>query len=201
LVPAAHGCEHNGIPGARLVIRFLNIHGSCKDPMTGGRHLTPKCRSIVDIHRCIMHVIDEAVPTVARNVLHRNKKYRVKLLMNQINQKKFKELIGRSEKAARKIEVIVQVLETMELIAGDIFRNLILRTDYSLDPHAPDRTLALLLDLAKQFNSGMVPISKRYNCVVPIVDERTWIMTKEKIETQKVDIDTLLNYSSSSSSF
>jgi len=136
---------------------------------------------LMTTHQRISHFINyTAVPT-GNDVAHRNQTYRVKLLRQQIDNKTFKVLVQRSEKTASKVNAITQVAETTELMAGDIFRQVLRATSTA---HLED-CVRMLQTLIEPMNTCLLGISRQFNCMVPLL-QQDWKVAKTKYKRTQV---------------
>jgi hypothetical protein len=107
-------------------------------------------------HREILHfsaMNRVAVPAVDNHEL------RVKLLLKEIDEEKFKVLLQRADKAYRKSVAKRQIYDMTYNVAGDIFRNMINGTSIQ-------DTFKSVEALLQYSNSALKRVSVAYSCVV-----------------------------------
>lgn len=123
------------------------------------------------IHRFHGHVMAVELPRYRNheNIEELNRDLRAKYMMNEIDEESFKVELQRREKSFEKRQDIFMVMQTFVAVCTDMLQRL-----YAASKQ--DEVNAIFNEF-KQIrmytNTSMLPISKRYHCVVPIINI-TW---------------------------
>lgn len=139
---------------------------------------------LFDIHRFVMHVRHHelarfpAAPDVIAPAL--NLEARVAYLGGQLSESRFKAILQKREKARRRNDSVHQVLRTVVDVATDMFVNVVRSGGDAASVEAVRRDMPALVDFA---NESLCAVSRRYGCVVPVMDHRTWAtpLTKRRL--------------------
>jgi hypothetical protein len=86
---------------------------------------------------------------------------RVAYMLNDIDEKMFKQYLQRQEKFQEKTRDISNIFEMMTHTGGDLLRQ------YVLEPHRHDEVIDLLQKIIEYGNEVFETIRKRYNCRLP----------------------------------
>jgi hypothetical protein len=121
---------------------------------------------LVGIHRNYMHIQEVELRHYVVNNNQDNEDLRIKYMVNEIEADKFKVLLQQREKKNEKKTEIHMVLTTYLAVAMDLINSV--RTFTSKDQLPP--LIEALSNIRTYTNKSMVPISKRYNCVVPKIE-------------------------------
>jgi hypothetical protein len=136
--------------------------------------MTEQTTLLLLIHRFTTHVSTEEFDKYPSNpdIIDPavNHDVRVRFLMNEIDEKKFKEILQQREKRRKKMHTIRLVLETFVAVSTDAMRNIVATRGC---PAIVDKTIQDMEELRKYVNASLADVSKRYDCVVPIIT-RTW---------------------------
>ena len=134
-----------------------------------------KNTELLNIYRVLSHVVhvemlSYRVPRVV-NALDVNRHLRIKYMMNTISKEQFKVSLQRSEKNNKRKLAIYQVLEMFHDVGSEYMRAVV-----------EDRTkcnsiISQFTSIREYFNDHLRKVSKRFNCVVPYIDD-TWNITK-----------------------
>ena len=115
------------------------------------------------LHRVVTHIEMEEIPQYNAVVTERNNvDLRVKYMLNEISTEFFKSKIQQREKASLKKRDIGMLLNTFVVLSGDFYREIVVKkTITGLDNNID--TIVLFM------NENMMTVSKRYDCMVPII--------------------------------
>ena len=114
-------------------------------------------------HRAHGHVQWVLIPRYTVEGVQENRDLRIKYMIGDISEDDFKKKIQQREKARQRKTDIRQVLEMLNGVLIDLFR------DFVNTGNVPDLELALI-NLKNYFNNTMTVVSKRYTkCAVPIL--------------------------------
>jgi hypothetical protein len=127
---------------------------------------TPEDDNIIrDAHRMRTHIEYVELDHYVVNHNNDNEDLRVKYLLNEITEDQFKKTLQIREKCNEKKADIHMILTMYIAVVADILNRLT-----TLTTHDELKTLIVDLNNIKEYtNSSFVPISKRYNCVVPFI--------------------------------
>ena len=120
------------------------------------------------IHRNHAHIQHVELTRYRTNGITDNRELRAAFLIQKIDEAKFKHTLQKNEKARNKKNDIRMVLEMYQATTADMFRNL-------LGAENASEILTRILEfhnLRQYFNESMMPIGKRYNCVVPFISDK-----------------------------
>ena len=124
--------------------------------------------TIITMHRFAVHLQDAelnrypAVPDVIDPVV--NQDLRIRFLMKEIDDKRFKEILQQREKHRKKSHAIHQILSTIANVSSDLFRNIIVQKG---DPAFISTAMEQMCALRNYSNDSLATVSKKYACVVP----------------------------------
>jgi hypothetical protein len=124
---------------------------------------------LMGIHRIHSHISRVELPGYVNNTHVDNEDLRIKYMVNEIDEVKFKLLLQQREKANDKKTEIHMVLSTYLAVVMDLMNAV--RTFTKKDQVAPH--LQALENIRVYTNNSMKPISKRYNCMVPHIEGDT----------------------------
>lgn len=102
-----------------------------------------------------------------------NRDLRAEFMLKNITEEIFKKELQKREKAREKSMEIYMVLQTFQAVCTDLLQRLIIAED----TEAVQTILQELTEIANYTNISMMPISKRYHCVVPVIKE--WLVTTD----------------------
>jgi len=120
------------------------------------------------IHRNHAHIQHVEMQRYTTNGITDNRELRAAFLIQKIDEAKFKFTLQKNEKARNKKNDIRMVLEMYQATTADIFRNMLTATNAT-------EILSQIQEfhnLRQYFNESMLPIGKRYNCVVPFISDK-----------------------------
>jgi hypothetical protein len=120
------------------------------------------------IHRNHAHIQHVELNRYRTNGITDNRGLRVGFLLQNIDEAKFKFTLQKNEKARNKKNDIRMVLEMYQATTADMFRNI-------LAAASATEIMTQILEfnnLRQYFNESMLPIGKRYNCVVPFINDK-----------------------------
>jgi tetrahydromethanopterin S-methyltransferase subunit B len=124
------------------------------------------------IHRVHAHIQNVELPHYVTNAVTDNRELRAAYLINKIDETKFKAILQKNEKARNKKNEIRMILDMLLATIADIFRNILQCTNIGEILEKIDE----LNNLRKYCNDSMKPISKRYTCVAPFINDN-WVYT------------------------
>jgi hypothetical protein len=93
---------------------------------------------------------------------------RIKYLMNDMDEKEFKVIAQKREKAKNKIRDIANILRMFVDTASDIMRQLVTDKEKS--------HMNILENLIQYTNTTFLHIHKRYNCATPFINDRAQLI-------------------------
>ena len=125
------------------------------------------------IHRIHGHIQNVELPYYTTNAVTDNRELRAAYLINKIDEVKFKAILQKNEKARNKKIEIRMILDMFLGTIADIFRNMIQCTNLGEILEKFDE----LNNLRKYCNDSMKPISKRYTCVAPFINDKWQYLT------------------------
>jgi hypothetical protein len=132
---------------------------------------------IVEAHRGAIHIEHIVVPTYRVNEdLGRNRSLRVKYMIDEITENAFKAELQKREKAQEKKREISTILNTLLVVASDIFRRIIDAKGKNCEEFIKE------LEAIRAFtNEALVDnVSRVYKCVVPIIKDN-WLVESKKV--------------------
>jgi hypothetical protein len=123
----------------------------------------PKTEFIFEIHRVLLEINDE-LPRYRTDNVNDNQDLRVQFLMDKITEDDFKSTLQKREKKTIRCREIYDVLQMYVFTSIDLFNNLLMDLQTALSTFEEDT------DTLRNFaNIQFAKISKRYNCVVPLL--------------------------------
>jgi len=120
------------------------------------------------IHRNHTHIQHVELHRYTTNAVTDNRELRAAFLIQKIDEAKFKHTLQKNEKARNKKNDIRMILDMYQATTADIFRSLLAVTTAT----EGIEKITEFDNLRKYFNESMMPISKRYNCVVPFITDK-----------------------------
>lgn len=129
---------------------------------------------ISDIHRSHGHITNVELFTI--NPVIDNKQLRMDYLVNNIDEKKFKIILQRREKANEKKNEINMILRTYLDIVKDLL-NSTMEFNTIKELTEFDRSVE---QIRNYINDSLIKISKRYNCVVIQINDYYGCYTRKK---------------------
>ncbi len=140
-------------------------------------HKSPEYEFCMKTHRIASHIEQVELPRYNDVVTETNNiDLRVKYMLNELSPDTFKSKIQQREKASQKKRDIALILNMFITTCSDFFREMCHSKNLS---HVPE-----LKELVNYTNRNLMVISKRYDCVVPIIDETIslkWLTYKFRI--------------------
>jgi len=124
--------------------------------------------TMYDIHRAISHLQYSELPRYEFHQMtnNTNSDLRVKYLLKEIDDKRFKQTLQQREKKNNKSLEVSQILQMYIDTSSELFRSVLQSTNI-------DEIEIFLTDINKlkdYYNTSIEPLSKRYNCVVPAIN-------------------------------
>lgn len=160
--------------GAIMPLQELNVTLYLLfSPPGGGRRMgaykpsSPQEERILKIHRMYLHIMHVELPSYIVNNHEDNQDLRIKYLINEIDEPRFKLLLQQREKKNDKKTEIHMVLSTYTAVVMDLMNSM--RTFSSRDQ--VEALLVALDNIRTYTNTSLAPISRRYNCMVPQIEE------------------------------
>lgn len=128
---------------------------------------------VMNMHRTTSHIQYSEIPhfDVREINTETNSDLRIKYMLKEISEYDWKFNLQKREKKNNKHIEINQILQMFVDTSSDIFRSLIESSALDQIEHY----ISTLNNLKNYYNESLSKISKRYSCVVPIVD-RDWIV-------------------------
>lgn len=123
-------------------------------------------RFVFNTHRDLLDIQDVRLPFYRTDVVTNNMDLRIKFLMNSISAEKFKEMLQKREKQTTRYREIYDVLEMFLFTSIDMINNLTMNVVTMFPTFEKEIT-----ELTKYGNSQLAKISKRYDCVVPVLGD------------------------------
>ncbi len=149
-----------GMPTVRELYDYLNIPvRNANNPFYRqiNADVPIEYEKLFEIHRFINHVERYEIAHNYRANPVNNAELRVKYLMNELDDEKFKKMIQQREKAYNKARNIRDVLQMFVHTSSDMYRQMV------LDEVTVEETQVLLDALIDYCNTTFVTIGKRYN--------------------------------------
>ena len=123
----------------------------------------------MDIHRLMNHVRVVERVHYRVDVVEDNVDIRVKYMLNELEEDKWKKLLQQRNKAREKKQEIYAVLDTFVTVCSDLFRQVIRVKGEAELPGLHDE----FCNLRTYINDRLLKISKIFSCMVPQIDT-TW---------------------------
>ena len=153
-----------GLPTAYDIRKFIESKAIA---IVGDRTLYDM---ILTIHRMHGHIQNIELPNYVTNAVADNRDLRAAYLIQKIDEDKFKHILQKNEKARNKKTEIRMVLDMFLGTIADILRNILQCQECGQIIERVEE----LNNLREYFNDSMRPISKRYTCVAPHINDK-WI--------------------------
>jgi hypothetical protein len=171
-----------GITVHDIQLAFAKLHGRPPAPAPAIRRginvvgINPPSDEsrVYAVHRVYMHIQEVELPAYAVNTNLDNEDLRIKYLVGEIDEGRFKVLLQQREKKNEKKQEVHMVLFTYNAVVMDLLNTL--RTMTTAEQVT--QLLANIDNIRAYTNTCMQPISKRYACVVPQI-------TDTKMESKK----------------
>lgn len=129
--------------------------------------------SLMDIHRTIVHIQDWELRGYNPGNGD-NRDLRVKYLMNELSEEKFKKDIQIRERRRAYRQDVNYVFQMLSDTGADFMRQIV------LEPSAMPRIKNELTQLQTYANQEFMKISDRYGRVAPYLDGRRWVIESKK---------------------
>lgn len=186
------------------VIKETYVENDTKKLATG---LKKNVRMLYDGLRWIQHVQHVEIPRNTNNAEDMdNTDYNLRYLKQEIDEKRWKQLLQQKEKRRMKREEVRQVLEAFCATCVDIYAPLmglttqsILNTERgrvsytipSMDTFKSgiEKAMKQITSLRKIFNCGMLEISRRFKCQVPSMDDNLRIGSTKYSRSTGIESD------------
>jgi hypothetical protein len=112
------------------------------------------------MHRAVTHATQYLTGFYMTHPIN-NREMRIKYMMNELSEDKFKKEIQRTEKAAERARDIRQVVDMFTAVATDLWQQLMAGGD-------PQMFYDSMMGLREYTNTSMMSVSKTFsNCVTP----------------------------------
>jgi len=128
---------------------------------------------IMIIHRIHGHIQYTELPRYTTNAVADNRDLRAAYLIQKIDEEKFKHTLQKNEKARNKKNDIRMVVDMFLGTTADIMRNIVQSEKLEQILERVDE----LNNLRAYFNDSMKPISQRYGCVAPNLNDKWLFLT------------------------
>jgi hypothetical protein len=140
------------------------------------REVCARHRELFDVLRFANHIATVELRhryPAAPDIIHpdANLDLRMRFLLDEIDERRFKETLQAREKARRKRDAVHQVLRTLADVAADLLADVVAADGAA---HAVARVGEQMRALADYANGALAAVARRYGCVVPWVDRATW---------------------------
>ena len=142
----------------------------CAEKVKGSREIIDL---IMIIHRMHAHIQYTELPRYTTNAVADNRDLRAAYLIQKIDEEKFKHTLQKNEKARNKKNDIRMVVDMFLGTTADIMRNIVQSENLGQILERVDE----LNNLRTYFNDSMKPISQRYGCVAPNLNDKWLFLT------------------------
>jgi prefoldin subunit 5 len=157
-----------GLPDLREIRRFLEkirIHN------------TEIGEIFWNVHNIINHINHHELRVPIVDTVAFNRKLRVKYIMNDLDEKEFKNILQANEKQREKKEDFHNIYRMFVDVASDIYRQMMTNGTYSFAIEQVD----IIKNLIEYFNTNLKKIGKTYNVVYPgITQKYSWTSNLKK---------------------
>ncbi len=127
---------------------------------------TPHYSLLTSIYQCIGEAFDLR-NKYAENRLNDNENIRVRFLLGDFDEARFKQLLQMRAKANDKLHAIHQILETFVTVGIGCIHELVTKAEHRLD--TAERFIQQLEGLRTYITESFEGVAKIYNCKVPII--------------------------------
>lgn len=120
------------------------------------------------VHRLHGHIEGAELPRFRVPPELNTRDLRAKYMLGKISEEQFKKELQKTEKAREKANDIYMVLQTFQAVCTDLLQRLYVAKD-------ADEVSSIyneLKEIRNYTNANMLPISKRFHCVVPCITDR-----------------------------
>ena len=124
----------------------------------------PNTEFIFEAHRVLLEINEDELPRYRTDNVNDNQDLRVQFLMDKITEDTFKSTLQKREKKTIRCREIYDVLQMYVFTSVDLFNNLVMNLQTTLTTFEEDTTT-----IRNFANIQFEKISKRYNCVVPLL--------------------------------
>ena len=115
------------------------------------------------MHRAVTHATQYLTRVYMTHPIN-NREMRIKYMMNELDEVKFKKEIQRNEKAAERARDIRHVVDMFGAVATDLWQQLMAGGDSNVFSNS-------MMELRDYTNKSMKGVSKTFsNCVTPRID-------------------------------
>ena len=155
-----------GIPNLNDLYAACNI-----SRYTYRNTIPPESKFVFDFCRAVIHV--EQVEMV-REPVDNSLELRIKYLSNTLGDEEYKSILQKNEKAREKRRDVNNILTMLVHTGSDILRQFVTKQ------LSVDQLRDITTNLVKYTNTTLSDISKRYSCVVPLINEETFDIGRRK---------------------
>lgn len=157
-IPRNEHCDENALITSRVLLNYLIKQKVNQISVYFGQQMT--------IHRNMVHLDYYMQQYINGNIEELNRDLRVKYIMNDIDEEKFKIVLQKQEKQRIKKTAIWEIMNTFKTVVIDIFNRAIQCkniADY-------EKIIQEMKPINAYCNNLMINVKMAYKCKVPIVD-------------------------------